>query len=241
MYDPRQEPGPGGPQAERTFGEPQGPAGFGGSGGGAAAGQGGGLPPWERRDRFGFLNGLYLTVKDVLVAPHRMFAGMRADAGLGQPLLFALVIGVCGAFVAWMWTLTGSSLQFLLQDRLDGGVRAPVLSLAAFLASPIAVALTVFLKAGLIHLMLILLGGSRSAFEATFRVAAYAEASDILSLVPFCGSGLGFFWNLAILIAGLHAIHRIEPWKAVVAVAVPMALCLAAFAGSLGLILLGLA
>ena len=32
------------------------------------------LPPWERRERFGFLNGLYLTIKDVLLTP-----GSRID------------------------------------------------------------------------------------------------------------------------------------------------------------------
>ena len=198
------------------------------------------LPPWERRDRFGFLNGLYLTIKDVLLAPHRFFARMPSAVGLGQPLLFALVIGVAGAFVSWMWALTGSSLQVLLQDNLQSAFKGPLYSFFAFLTSPVAVTLGVFLKAALMHVMLLIMGGGKLGFEATFRVAAYAEAADILSIVPFCGSILVLGWTLVILIVGLHAIHQDEPWKAVAAVVAPLVLCLSVAGTGLALILMGL-
>lgn len=198
------------------------------------------LPAWERRDRFGFLNGLYLTVKDVLLAPHRFFTRMPSSVGLGQPLLFALVIGVAGAFVSWMWTLTGSSLQILLQDNLQGALKSPLYSFFVFLTSPVAVTLGVFLKAALMHLMLLILGGGKLGFEATFRVAAYAEAADVLSVLPFCGSILGLVWTLVILVVGLHGIHQDEPWKAVAAVVAPLVLCLSVVGTGLALILMGL-
>ena len=198
------------------------------------------LPPWERRERFGFLNGLYLTIKDVLLTPQTFFHRMPSQVGLNQPLYFALVLGVVAAFFVWMWSLAGSSLQMFVADDLEEVFQGPLYSFFAFLFSPITVAILVFLKAGLIHLVLMLVGGNRLGFEATFRVAAYGEAAAILTLVPFCGSVIGVLWGLFITIVGLYSIHETEPWKAVVAVVAPMVLCLSFISVSAILVMMGL-
>ena len=84
------------------------------------------LPPWERRERFGFLNGLYLTIKDVLFTPRQFFHRMPSQVGLVPPLLFAIVIGVVAAFFDWMWSLAGSSLEMFLNEDLDQVIRGPI-------------------------------------------------------------------------------------------------------------------
>ncbi len=198
------------------------------------------LPPWERRERYGFLNGLYLTIKDVLLTPRTFFHRMPTQVGLAQPLYFALVLGVVAAFFGWMWSLAGSSLQMFLAEDLEEVVKGPLYSFLAFLFSPVTVAILVFLKAGLIHLVLMLVGGNKLGFEATFRVAAYGEAAGILALLPFCGSILGVLWSLFITIVGLYSIHETEPWRAVLAVIVPMILCLSLVSVSAILVMMGL-
>ncbi len=198
------------------------------------------LPPWEQREAYGFLNGLYLTIKGVLLSPGRFFHRMPSQLGLAQPLFFAVVMGVAAAFFSWMWTLTGSSLQMLLRDQFDEAVRAPIYSFLAFLFSPVIVAVGVLVKAAVIHLALMLFGGNRLGFEATFRVAAYGEATSILALVPFCGTVIGTLWALVVTIIGLYSIHETDPWKAVVAVLAPMLLCLAVTGGAVSLLLIGL-
>jgi len=198
------------------------------------------LPPWERRDRYGFLNGLYLTIKDVLLAPRQFFHRMPSQVGLVQPLMFALVVGVAATFVSWMWALAGSSLQMLVQESLDEAVKGPLFSFIAFVTSPITVAITLFIQAGLIHLMLMLVGGNKLGFEATFRVVAYGEASSIFALVPFCGAFLILVWGLFVTIVGLYSIHDTDPWKAVVAVLLPVLFCLSAIGGSVLVLLTGL-
>ena len=199
------------------------------------------LPPWERRERFGFLNGLYLTIKDVLLAPGQFFHQMPSQVGMIQPLLFAVVLGVAATFFGWMWSLAGSSLQLLVAENLGEVLRGPWWSFVLFLFSPLIISFGVFVKAALIHLVLILLGGNKLGFEATFRVSAYSEAASILALVPFCGSVLGVVWGLVVVIIGLYSIHGIEPWKAVVAVLVPMVICLSAISGSVVALVAGLA
>lgn len=198
------------------------------------------LPPWERRERFGFLNGLYLTIKDVLLSPRTFFHRMPTQVGLAQPLYFALVLGILAAFFVWMWSLAGSSLQMFMADDLGEIFKGPLYSFLMFLFSPVTVAVLVFIKAGLIHLVLMLVGGNKLGFEATFRVAAYSEAASILALVPFCGNVIGVLWGLFITIVGLYSIHETDPWRAVVAVVAPMALCLSLISASAILLMLGL-
>lgn len=201
------------------------------------------LPPWERRDRFGFLNGLYLTVKDVLLTPGQFFHRMPSRVGLTQPLLFAVVLGVAAAFFSWMWSLAGSSAQLLVaKDLGDAGkiLQGPWWSFVLFLFSPIIVAISLLIKAALIHVLLMLLGGDKLGFEATFRVAAYGEATSILGLLPFCGNVVGIVWGLIVLIVGLYSIHETDPWRAILAVLAPMLFCASAIGGVV-IALIGLA
>jgi|GEM_PF-1349195 len=198
------------------------------------------LPPWEQRETYGWLNGTYLTIKGVLLSPGRFFHRMPSRMGLTQPLLFAVALGVVASFFSWMWALSGSSLQVLVDEDFGHAIHGALYGFLAFLFSPVTVALMVTIKAALIHGVLMLVGGNRLGFEASFRVAAYGEATAILALFPFCGSVVGGFWGLAVTIIGLYSIHETEPWKAVAAVLAPMILCLGATGSAVSLLMLGL-
>jgi len=191
------------------------------------------LPPWERRERYGFLNALYLTLKDVLLAPSRFFGRMPTAVGWQQPLLFAIVSGAFGSFLGWLWAMTGSSLQVLVQENLGRVLRGPIYSFFIFMFSPLIVTVFTFAQAALVHMFLALLGGNRLGFEATFRVSTCSLAALLLAIIPFCGNGIAVIWEVIILIIGLTAIHQTEPWKAVVAVLVTSLILLTVFGGSL--------
>ncbi len=192
------------------------------------------LPPWEERERFGVLNALYLTIKDVLLAPGHFFHRMPTRSGLVQPLLFAIIVGFASTFISWMYSLVSSSLQIALFGNFPEG-NSTLIAFFIFLFSPVLVALGVFVQAAFIHLFLVVLGGGRLGFEGTFRVTAYAEASALLILIPLCGSWLALVWGLVILIIGLYNVHETQPWKAVLAVLAPMFLCFAVVGGSVAL------
>jgi len=189
------------------------------------------LPPWERREGFGFLNSLYLTAKDVLLAPGRFFHRMPSQVGILQPLLFALVLGAVGTFIAWLYSLVSASLQMVLLGDFSHG-QSSLISFLLFIFSPVLVTMGIFIQAGLTHGTLMLLGGNRLGFEATFRVSAYSEATTIILLIPVCGSWLAMIWSMVILIIGLYNIHETEPWKAVLAVLAPLLLCFMVIGGS---------
>ncbi|MEZ4387538.1 MAG: YIP1 family protein [Candidatus Krumholzibacteriia bacterium] len=184
-------------------------------------------PPWEERDRYGFINALVLTIRLVLLEPGRPFRGMPLGLGVLQPVLFAAVLAVIGAVFDWMWSLALGSAPALLGPRLGNLLRSPWFGAGQFLLSPVLVVAMVFVRAGLIHLVLRVVGGARFGFEATLRVVAYSRATRLLSIIPFCGGVLGLIWELAVTIIGIARMHGCAEWKAIVAVAIPVLLGLA--------------
>jgi len=154
---------------------------------------------------------------------------MPSQVGVLQPLLFALVLGALGTFIAWLYSLVSTSLQMAIFGDLDSSQSLQLFLI--FLFSPLLVSVGIFVQAALTHGVLALLGGNRLGFEATFRVAAYSEAASLLLIIPICGSAIALIWSLVILIMGLHNIHETEPWKAVVAVLAPLVVCVSAIGG----------
>lgn len=197
------------------------------------------LCPWERRSQFGFLNALYLTTRDVLTAPSAFFGRMPTRLGLAQPLLYAIILGIAAALLGWMWSLAGSSLRALAPGEALQGILGPMPSFYRLVASPLIISLDVLLRAALMHVMLMLLGGNQLGFEATFRVAAYGKAAGVVALLPFCGGAVALLWELAIDVIGLYRIHGTDPWRALVAVLGPAMICFSSVVAALVLVMLG--
>ncbi len=94
----------------------------------------------------------------------------------------------------------------------------------------VSVVISVFVGSGILHLMLLLLGGARRGFEATFRVVCFSQATTLLLLVPvflipFCGLAV-VAWCLTLYVIGLAQAHQIGTGQALAAVLLPiLALC----------------
>jgi len=197
------------------------------------------LCPWEQRERFGFLNALYLTTREVLASPGPFFGRMPSRLGFGQPLLYAIILGMLAALLGWVWSLAGSSLRTLASGDVFHSLFGPLPSFLGFVASPLTVTVDVLVRAGLMHLLLMLLGGNKLGFEATFRVAAYGKAAGVVALLPFCGGVVAVLWELAIDVIGLYRIHGTDPWRALVAVLAPAVICLSTVTAAVLLFILG--
>jgi len=100
------------------------------------------------------------------------------------------------------------------------------------------VAIGVFIAAAIVHVMLLLLGGARNGFEATFRVVCFSQATSLVLIVPFCGQLIAPFWTLVIDVIGLAEAQRIGHGKAAAAVLLPIVLVCCCCAG-LGLVFAG--
>jgi hypothetical protein len=165
---------------------------------------------------------------------------MPVVGGLGSPLLYAVIAGWIGVAAAafyqaiWVSIVGPSSLPFGL-DRgelafLLGWLESWVGLVSQVVFGGISVVISVFVAAGILHLMLLLLGGARRGFEATFRVVCFSQATTLLLLIPlflipFCGI-LGVVWCLALYVIGLAHAHQIGYGQSLAAVLLPiLALC----------------
>jgi hypothetical protein len=132
-------------------------------------------------------------------------------------------------YQALMNTLIGSTLAEL-RDRGPLGRLAPFLEgglglLPQVLFGPIGILIGIFVFAAIYHVVLLILGEARQAFEATFRVVCYCESAAILQVVPFCGGLLTLVAWIAVGIVGLSEAHGIGRGSAAVAVLAPIVLC----------------
>lgn len=214
------------------------PLGLGSAAGGARP-EGGGIP-WDARDRIGLAQAFVETARQVLAAPTSFFRAMPVTGGVGSPLLFAVVAGWIGLAAAafyqaiWVSIVGPTTLPFGLDREELGGALAFMESWVGLVSQVVFggvwVVVSVFLAAGIIHLMLLLLGGARRGFEATFRVVCFSQATALLFvvplfLVPFCGLAL-VLWCLVLYVIGLAAAHQIGHGQALAAVLLPLvALC----------------
>jgi hypothetical protein len=206
--------------------------------------------PWESRDRLGFVGALVETTRQVLGQPRRFFREMPTTGGIGAPLLYAVAIGWIGVVAAGLYStlfqsIVGSSLASF-GDRPElaemiGFAQSWAGLLIQIVFAPVGIVIGVFVAAGVLHVMLLVLGGAQRNFEATFRVVSYSQAPSVAMLVPFCGSFIAWIWYLVLYVIGLAEAQGVGHGKAAAAVLLPLllvccccALLLLAFAGALG-------
>ena len=185
--------------------------------------------PWERRAEAGFLSALFETIRVVLLEPKAAFAAMKQTGGLGAPLFFFVLIGTVGGVAGIFYQAVYNSVE--------SGASPEQQAVAAMLTSTVAIGLTImllpifltglaFVSAGLVHLALIIVGGAKRPFEATFRVACYAGgATAVLQLLPIFGTIVASVWNFACMVIGLSEVHNIGKGRAAVAVLLPYIVC----------------
>jgi hypothetical protein len=163
---------------------------------------------------------------------------MKQTGGLGAPLFFFVLLATLGGAAGVFYQSVYSSLESAATPEQQA-VAAIFSSTAAIgmtiMLLPLFLAAFAFVSAGLVHLALIVVGGAKRPFEATFRVACYAGGSTaVLQLLPVCGTVASSIWNFVCMIVGLSEVHGISKGRAIVAVLLPSIVCcglaIAAFA-----------
>jgi hypothetical protein len=201
--------------------------------------------PWDARDRAGFATAFVETTIQVLSRPTSFYRAMPVVGGLGSPLLYAVIAGWIGLATAALYqaiwvSIAGPSVLPFGMERAE--VQAALRFLESWIGliaqvvfGGISVVVSVFVAAGILHLALLVLGGARRGFEATFRVVCFAQATMLLLviplfLIPFCGL-IGVVWCLVLYAIGLAEAHRIGGGQATAAVLLPILLLCCCCAG----------
>lgn len=184
--------------------------------------------PWDRRQELGLFNAFIETLKLVLTNPNVAFAQMKTEGGLVEPLIYAVIGGSIGFVVYLLFSMVFSSLGIMTGQRnpLAGMMGFGIGAIFMLLFVPVFLALGLFIGSGILHLCLMIVGGAKRSYEATFRVICFAAGSVYpIMIVPICGGLISGIWCIVLECIGLTKVHDTTTGKAVLAVFLPLVVC----------------
>jgi hypothetical protein len=185
--------------------------------------------PWENRERLGFVTALWETILLVLTKPNEAFGVMRREGNFLDPLLYVVLLGTLGAFVAFIYQGVLQSVGIMSSGSRDGlaamvGFGAG--SIFMVMLMPVFIVIGMFVSAAITHVCLMLVGGANQPYETTLRVMSYSSGSaSVLQLIPICGGLISGLYTIVLNCIGLARAHQTDTWRAVVAVLLPAFVC----------------
>jgi hypothetical protein len=151
-------------------------------------------------------------VQAVVLRPVDFFRGILRRGDLINPLIFAIICYEVSAILGGLLRLIGI-----------GANQGFGSFIASIILAPIFAAIGLFIGAGILHLLVMLIIGSRnSGFEATFRVGAYAAVTSLVSWIPLIGWILSLY-GIYLAIVGIREVHNTTTGKAAIVVLIPVA------------------
>lgn len=185
-------------------------------------------PAWERREELGFVAAAVATIKQVLLAPGETFAAMPKEGGLFGPLIFTILFGWIGMIFALIYQgiIVAVNPEVL---AAEGAAAEAAISVGVLVGlgifAPIFVLLGLFIGAAILHVLLMLLGGTKHSFVTTLRVLAYVQgATAVLQVIPLCGGLVTSVWYFISAAIGLSKAQETQVWRVVVAMLLPLVL-----------------
>jgi len=183
-----------------------------------------GPSPWEDRSRFGLWQGAFQTFRDVLFNPINMFRTLHFGQGIKEPLAFGVLFGSLGMMLSMFWEFLIAAWGWGSFSDIAGSFPLTLVFLVLLILTPFIVALLLFIVSGSMHLLLRIVRGGAHEFEATFRVIAYGQATQVFAIIPFLGGFVASLWLLVVEIIGLREIHETSYLRVILAFAIPVVL-----------------
>jgi hypothetical protein len=156
------------------------------------------------------------TVQRVVLQPVDFYRGILRRGDFINPLIFAIICYEVFTILSGIFAFAGIGQP---QQGFGGFIASLVLA-------PIFAAIGLFIGAGILHLLVMLIVGSgNSGFEATFRVGAYAAVTSLVSWIPFIG-WIASLYGIYLAIVGIREVHATTTGKAALVVLIPAAVVL---------------
>ena len=152
------------------------------------------------------------AVRGVVTAPVGFFRDIRRQGDFVNPLIFAIICYEVSAILGGLLSLVGVSM---------GDTQGFGSFLIGLILAPIGAAIGLFIGAGILHLLVMLIVGSRnSGFEGTFRVGAYSSVTSLVSWIPIIGL-IASLYGIYLAIVGIREVHNTTTGKAAIVVLIP--------------------
>ncbi len=150
------------------------------------------------------------TVQGVVLQPASFFGGILRRGDFINPLIFALICYEVSAIL-------GGLIGLAFGNRGFGGF------ISGIIIGAIGAAIGLFIWAGILHLLVMLIVGSRNGgYEATFRVFAYSSVTSLVSWIPIIGWIAGLLYGIYLGIVGIREVHTTTTGKAALVVLIPV-------------------
>jgi hypothetical protein len=194
---------------------------------------------WPPAEGEPFLGALGRTWRGAALEPRAFFGAMPAEAPLGMPLIYYLIIGIAAAGARLFWALLGVGLDSERDAVLPQAEMAALNPAVEFLLSPALLLFSIFVAAAIVHALLRLFGGARHGYGFTTRVFAFAYSPAILEVVPVIGGITSLIWMTVILVVGLREGHATTTGRVLAAVLIPLGFALLLIAATTFLVATG--
>jgi hypothetical protein len=170
------------------------------------------------------------TAKLFIMAPVEAWRRTRETGDYTRPLLFGVVVGWVGLVFRAVWgTIFGAGLMRMIPAQYAGFTHFGGGSLVVqIILGPLLVAIGLFIGAAILHVSFMIVGalkGSRSQFEGTFRLCAYASVANVANVVPIVGGLAAGIWAVYLMVVGAQQLHKTTQGKALAGILLPVAVC----------------
>jgi hypothetical protein len=195
----------------------------------AAAAEPDSYVPWEDRQRLGFLPAFGQTWSDSVFHPVEFFRRLPKSGNLSAALFYALTVGMTAwlLLIFWeylFWDSLTNLKNFQSFEKFDVELDRESLRRAALLA-PVFIVMFVGIAASIFHICLLITGGARHGFEATFRGICYSFGPGLFGLFPFCGGFIALAWGLLLMVIAWRELHESSTGRVLLAATLPFLFC----------------
>lgn len=159
------------------------------------------------------------TVRSIVTSPVSFFSGMARQGDFLNPLIFALVGVEIYAVLAGIVGILSAATGF---GSVGSAFRTLLLLV---ILMPIVGAISLFIGAGIYHLLVMLVVKPvDTGFETTFRVWAHSVTPALLvAWIPILGLIVACIWSYVLAALGIREAHSTTTGKAVAVVLIPVA------------------
>lgn len=190
-------------------------------------------------ERLSFFERLWHSIRDVITKPTQFYASYPKKADISQAFVFYLLIMLVVVFFGFLWSLLFpsdmSQLAEVFQKLGISETQTAQLSqtgeknifgiIMSIVIAYVFYAISLFVGAGITHLLVLMFGEDKHGFTATFNAVALAVPPMLCVIVPQVGILVGGVWMLIMQIFALKHIQEMSWGKAVLITLLPLTLC----------------
>ena len=157
------------------------------------------------------------TTRSIAFNPVSFFSGMVRQGDYTNPLVFGLII-------TEVWAVLQGIVMVFLALVGFGEIGGAFGSLVLYaLLAPIAGAMALFVRAGVLHLLVALIVKPQTTgFETTFRASSYSLMPVLLAWIPILGPIISGIWSTVLAVLGIRDGHSTSTGKAAAVVLIPV-------------------